>query len=141
MTSSSLLTVISLSPDYYYITVTSPLLLSLSSHYCSNVHLVNQAPHWVDGYHDIIFDAMAKMEGAELMPTAEVLSSTRSYRPIKSHTNTPLFYHAPYHIALSNLTPTCSFSHTTMPLIISSLVILTRPSLITTSQPLNTLYK
>ena len=31
-----------------------------------------EAPHWVDGYHDIIFDAMAKMEGAELMPTAEV---------------------------------------------------------------------
>lgn len=30
------------------------------------------APHWVNGYHDIIFDAMALMEGAELIPTTAV---------------------------------------------------------------------
>jgi pentatricopeptide repeat protein len=27
---------------------------------------VAEAPHWVDGYHDVIFDAMCKIEGAEL---------------------------------------------------------------------------
>ena len=33
------------------------------------------APHWVNGYQDIIFDAMALMEGAELVPTAQVYDS------------------------------------------------------------------
>ena len=34
-----------------------------------------EAPHWVNGYHDIIFDAMTKMEGSELMPTAEIYNA------------------------------------------------------------------
>lgn len=33
------------------------------------------APHWVNGYQDIIFDAMALMEGAELVPTPGVYNS------------------------------------------------------------------
>ena len=33
------------------------------------------APHWVNGYQDIIFDAMCAMEGRELMPTVEVYNS------------------------------------------------------------------
>ena len=33
------------------------------------------APHWVNGYQDIIFDAMALMEGSELVPTTEVYDS------------------------------------------------------------------
>ena len=33
------------------------------------------APHWVHGYHDIIFDAMCLMEGAELEPTAQVYNN------------------------------------------------------------------
>jgi pentatricopeptide repeat protein len=44
----------------------------ISSHY---LPLFLQAPHWVDGYHDIIFDAMARMEGAELKPTTEIYSA------------------------------------------------------------------
>ena len=40
------------------------------------VHIyLSQAPHWVDGYHDIIFDAMAKMEGAEIQPDVEIYNS------------------------------------------------------------------
>ena len=31
-----------------------------------------KAPQWVDGYHDIIFDAMCKMEGAELRPNEKI---------------------------------------------------------------------
>ena len=34
-----------------------------------------EAPHWVDGYHDIIFDAMSAMEGAEIKPTAEIYNT------------------------------------------------------------------
>jgi pentatricopeptide repeat protein len=34
-----------------------------------------EAPHWVNGYHDIIFDAMARMEGEELTPTPEIYNS------------------------------------------------------------------
>ena len=33
------------------------------------------APHWVNGYQDIIFDAMSLMEGAELVPTSGVYNS------------------------------------------------------------------
>jgi pentatricopeptide repeat protein len=33
---------------------------------------IAQAPHWVDGYHDIVFDAMDRMEGAEIRPTKEI---------------------------------------------------------------------
>lgn len=31
-----------------------------------------EAPHWVNGYHDILYDAMAAMEGAELIPSTEI---------------------------------------------------------------------
>jgi len=34
-----------------------------------------QAPHWVHGYHDIIFDAMIEMEGAELIPNTVIYNS------------------------------------------------------------------
>jgi pentatricopeptide repeat protein len=34
-----------------------------------------EAPHWVDGYHEIIFDAMSAMEGAELMPTTAIYNT------------------------------------------------------------------
>lgn len=34
-----------------------------------------EAPHWVDGYHDVIFDAMFKMEGAEMAPTTEIYNT------------------------------------------------------------------
>jgi pentatricopeptide repeat protein len=30
------------------------------------------APHWVNGYQDTIFDAMALMEGAELLPSQKI---------------------------------------------------------------------
>ena len=33
------------------------------------------APHWVNGYDDFIFDAMCRMEGAEIYPTTEVYNS------------------------------------------------------------------
>jgi pentatricopeptide repeat protein len=33
------------------------------------------APHWVNGYQDIIFDAMCAIEGRELMPNVEVYNS------------------------------------------------------------------
>jgi pentatricopeptide repeat protein len=33
------------------------------------------APHWVNGYQDIIFDGMAAMEGQELMPNSDVYNS------------------------------------------------------------------
>jgi pentatricopeptide repeat protein len=33
------------------------------------------APHWVNGYQDIIFDGMAAMEGQELMPNTDVYNS------------------------------------------------------------------
>jgi len=33
------------------------------------------APMWVNGYQDIVFEAMAKMEGTELVPTTEVYNS------------------------------------------------------------------
>ena len=34
-----------------------------------------EAPHWVKGYEDIIYDAMCVMEGCELIPTAEIYNS------------------------------------------------------------------
>lgn len=34
-----------------------------------------EAPHWVNGYEDFIFDAMCKMEGAEIAPTVEIYNS------------------------------------------------------------------
>eukprot|EP00596_Hydrurales_sp_CCMP1899_P009749 CAMPEP_0119036198 /NCGR_PEP_ID=MMETSP1177-20130426/3729_1 /TAXON_ID=2985 /ORGANISM="Ochromonas sp, Strain CCMP1899" /LENGTH=1120 /DNA_ID=CAMNT_0006995643 /DNA_START=103 /DNA_END=3462 /DNA_ORIENTATION=+ len=36
---------------------------------------VAEAPHWVDGYHDIIFDAMCKIEGAELKPDTAIYNT------------------------------------------------------------------
>ena len=33
------------------------------------------APHWVNGYQDTIFEAMAMMEGAELAPTTEIYNA------------------------------------------------------------------
>ena len=33
------------------------------------------APHWVNGYQDTIFEAMAQMEGAELIPTTETYNA------------------------------------------------------------------
>lgn len=34
-----------------------------------------EAPHWVHGFHDIIFDAMTYFEGAELEPTVELYNA------------------------------------------------------------------
>ena len=33
------------------------------------------APHWVNGYHDVIFDAMSAMEGYEIIPTVKIYNS------------------------------------------------------------------
>lgn len=34
-----------------------------------------KAPHFVNGYHDIIFDALALMEGTEIKPTSEIYAA------------------------------------------------------------------
>ena len=34
-----------------------------------------EAPHWVNGYQNTIFDAMCSMEGAEILPTTEIYNS------------------------------------------------------------------
>ena len=34
-----------------------------------------EAPHWVDGYQDSIFDAMSRMEGAELLPNTKIYNT------------------------------------------------------------------
>ena len=52
--------------------------LSITPAHSTYVHLFRAcaaAPHWVHGYHDIIFDAMCYMEGQELLPTKEVYNS------------------------------------------------------------------
>lgn len=42
------------------------------------IHLIRasaEAPHWVHGFHDIIFDAMLKLEGSEMKPTTAVYNA------------------------------------------------------------------
>ena len=42
------------------------------------VHLFRacaEAPHWVDGYQDTIFDAMSRMEGAEIIPNTKIYNT------------------------------------------------------------------
>eukprot|EP01035_Chromulina_nebulosa_P019038 gene19038-24859_t len=34
-----------------------------------------EAPHWVNGYHDIIFDAISKLEGSELKPDESIYNA------------------------------------------------------------------
>lgn len=50
-------------------------LLPDKTTYCKLIRACATAPVWVNGYQDIVFDALAKMEGQELMPDVEVYNS------------------------------------------------------------------
>lgn len=43
--------------------------------FCNLIRACSTAPVWVNGYQDIVSDALAKMEGQELIPNAEVYNS------------------------------------------------------------------
>jgi pentatricopeptide repeat protein len=65
-------------PERAFFLVDEMKELSIAPAHSTYVHLFRAcaaAPHWVHGYHDIIFDAMCYMEGQELLPTKEVYNS------------------------------------------------------------------
>ena len=43
--------------------------------YVRLIRATAEAPHWVPGFNDIIFDAMSMLEGSELVPTVEVYNA------------------------------------------------------------------
>jgi pentatricopeptide repeat protein len=58
---------------FFYYDEVKALGIPLDAHFFAQLFkCCGDAPMWVHGYEDIIFDAMDRMEGAELMPTTEV---------------------------------------------------------------------
>jgi pentatricopeptide repeat protein len=50
-------------------------LIPVKDTYCKLIRACGTAPMWVNGYQDIIFDAIAKVEGQELMPDLNLYNS------------------------------------------------------------------